>query len=75
MHKPAATVSTANEYPMSTQTVLSPANAAYLDALYEQYMADPASVDENLRAYFATLDQTDTPTSTAPLTSASIPLR
>jgi 2-oxoglutarate dehydrogenase E1 component len=30
-------------------------NAAFLDALYEQYLLDPASVDERWRTYFAQL--------------------
>jgi 2-oxoglutarate dehydrogenase E1 component len=30
-------------------------NAAFLDALYEQYLLDPASVDERWRKYFAQL--------------------
>jgi 2-oxoglutarate dehydrogenase E1 component len=30
-------------------------NAAYLEALYEQYLADPGSVSENWRTFFATL--------------------
>ena len=62
---------------MSTQSVLSPANAAYLEALYEQFLADPDSVDENLRTYFANFDQ-ETPTAapaTAPngTTPANVP--
>ena len=32
-------------------------NAAYLEALYEQYLSDPYSVAEHWRAFFATLPQ------------------
>ena len=34
---------------------LSPGNAAYLDALYERYLTDPASVDADWRQYFDAL--------------------
>jgi 2-oxoglutarate dehydrogenase E1 component len=40
---------------MSSKTVLSPANAAYLDAMYEDYTADPTSVDPQWGEYFRTL--------------------
>jgi 2-oxoglutarate dehydrogenase E1 component len=33
-------------------TPLSGANASYVEALYEQYLSDPASVDDSWRAYF-----------------------
>ena len=57
---------------MSTQSVLSPANAAYLEALYEQFLADPDSVDQNLRTYFATFDE-ETPTAAASAPTGSHP--
>ena len=57
---------------MSTQSVLSPANAAYLETLYEQFLADPNSVDQNLRTYFATFDE-DTPTAAASAPTGSNP--
>jgi 2-oxoglutarate dehydrogenase E1 component len=36
-------------------TPLSGANADYLEALYEQYLADPAGVDPDWRRYFDAL--------------------
>ena len=40
---------------MLEPTPLYGGNAAFLDALYEQYLLDPASVDERWREYFAQL--------------------
>ena len=40
---------------MLEPTPLYGGNADFLDALYEQYLRDPASVDERWRAYFAQL--------------------
>src|SRR5215472_12563885 len=40
---------------MLEPTPLYGGNADYLDALYEQYLRDPASVDERWRSYFAQL--------------------
>jgi len=40
---------------MLEPTPLYGGNAAFLDALYEQYLLDPASVDERWRKYFAQL--------------------
>jgi len=40
---------------MPESTPLNGGNAGFLDALYEQYLRDPASVDERWRAYFASL--------------------
>jgi 2-oxoglutarate dehydrogenase E1 component len=40
---------------MLEPTPLHGGNAAFLDALYEQYLLDPASVDERWRKYFAQL--------------------
>src|SRR5919108_3084069 len=40
---------------MLEPTPLYGANAEFLDALYEQYLRDPASVEERWRAYFAHL--------------------
>jgi 2-oxoglutarate dehydrogenase E1 component len=40
---------------MLEPTPLYGGNAAFLDALYEQYLRDPTSVDERWRAYFAQL--------------------
>jgi 2-oxoglutarate dehydrogenase E1 component len=40
---------------MLEPTPLYGGNAAFLDALYEQYLRDPASVDERWRNYFAQL--------------------
>ena len=40
---------------MLEPTPLYGGNAAFLDALYEQYLLDPASVDERWRRYFARL--------------------
>src|SRR4029077_20705355 len=40
---------------MLEPTPLYGGNAAFLDALYEQYLLDPASVDERWRTYFAQL--------------------
>ncbi len=37
-------------------------NGAYLDALYEQYLSDPASVAEGWRTFFATLPSFSAPT-------------
>ncbi|HYW92566.1 MAG TPA: 2-oxoglutarate dehydrogenase E1 component [Gammaproteobacteria bacterium] len=34
-------------------------NAAFVDALYEQYLRDPSSVDERWRAYFRGLGETE----------------
>src|SRR5882757_5830700 len=34
-------------------------NAAYIEALYAQYLENPDAVDESWRAYFASLDQPD----------------
>ena len=45
---------------MSDGTALSGANADYLDALYEQYLKDPASVSEDWRRYFGALDSEPT---------------
>src|SRR2546430_511289 len=42
-------------FPMLEPTPLYGGNAAFLDALYEQYLLDPASVDERWRKYFAQL--------------------
>jgi 2-oxoglutarate dehydrogenase E1 component len=41
---------------MNNATLLSPANAAYLDHLYEAYLDNPSSVDERWRQYFHGLD-------------------
>jgi len=40
---------------MLEPTPLYGGNAAFLDALHEQYLLDPASVGERWRAYFAQL--------------------
>jgi 2-oxoglutarate dehydrogenase E1 component len=40
---------------MLEPTPLFGGNAAFLDALYEQYLRDPASVEENWRRYFESL--------------------
>src|SRR6267154_3400653 len=42
-------------FPMLEPTPLYGGNAAFLDALHEQYLLDPASVGERWRAYFAQL--------------------
>src|ERR1700733_12157035 len=48
---------------MDATSFLSGANAAFLEGLYAQYLADPASVDESWRSYFAELgEQGLTPT-------------
>jgi 2-oxoglutarate dehydrogenase E1 component len=38
-----------------TSTPLAAGNAPYVEAMYEQYLADPASVDPKWREYFASL--------------------
>ena len=40
---------------MLEPTPLFGGNAAFLDALYEQYLRDPASVEESWRRYFESL--------------------
>ena len=40
---------------MTTQMILTPANADFLDALYESYLADPDSIDPKWRDYFRSL--------------------
>ena len=40
---------------MLEPTPLYGGNADFLDALYEQYLRDPASVDERWRTYFERL--------------------
>ena len=42
-------------YELWDNSQLAGENAAYLEQLYEQYLADPASVGENWRTFFATL--------------------
>ena len=42
-------------FPMLEPTPLYGGNAAFLDALHEQYLLDPASVGERWRTYFAQL--------------------
>ena len=42
---------------MDATSFLNGANAAFLDSLYAQYLADPASVDESWRSYFAELGE------------------
>ena len=42
-------------------TPLSGANASYVEALYEQYLRDPASVDAAWRSYFDALPSSDGP--------------
>ncbi|ASN81794.1 2-oxoglutarate dehydrogenase E1 component [Deinococcus ficus] len=37
---------------MTQQTIMSGANAAFIEGLYEAYLADPQSVDAEWRAYF-----------------------
>src|SRR5215472_5237561 len=46
---------------MLEPTPLYGGNADFLDALYEQYLRDPTSVDERWRSYFAQLAPGDTP--------------
>ncbi|NKC13351.1 MAG: 2-oxoglutarate dehydrogenase E1 component [Gammaproteobacteria bacterium] len=52
---------------MSDATVLSPANAAYLDAIYQSYLHDPGSVEPSWRDYFKSL-----PTTVAAQSKASV---
>ena len=42
---------------MAQPISVSSANSAYLEALFEQYQADPASVDAQWRSYFESLDR------------------
>ncbi len=52
---------------MLEPTPLHGGNAAFLDALYEQYLLDPASVDERWRKYFAQLAPAGTERAHAPI--------
>jgi 2-oxoglutarate dehydrogenase E1 component len=48
--------------PMLPATPLAAGNAAYIEELYERYLADPSSVAEPWRKYFASLGgQADRP--------------
>ncbi len=44
-------------FKLSRDTLLTGANAQYLDQLYARYLDDPASVDEQWRDFFASLQQ------------------
>jgi 2-oxoglutarate dehydrogenase E1 component len=44
---------------VSAATALAGTNASYLEALYESYLSDPASVDPAWRAYFENLPRVD----------------
>jgi 2-oxoglutarate dehydrogenase E1 component len=57
---------------MSDSTALSGANAAFLDALYEQYLHDPSSVDASWRTYFAGLDSPHAAADVGPALRADI---
>jgi 2-oxoglutarate dehydrogenase E1 component len=52
---------------MLEPTPLYGGNAAFLDALYEQYLLDPASVGERWRTYFAQLTPTGTERAHGPI--------
>ncbi|MBV8405362.1 MAG: 2-oxoglutarate dehydrogenase E1 component, partial [Gammaproteobacteria bacterium] len=57
---------------MLEPTALYGGNAEFLDALYEQYLRDPASVDERWRAYFAALGAAAGEQAHAPLRAALV---
>ena len=42
---------------LEATSFLSGTNAIFVEQLYEQYLADPNSVDQSWRDYFASLDQ------------------
>ncbi len=46
-----------SDAPQSSASFLSGANAQYLEALYARYVADPLSVSEEWRSFFAELDK------------------
>ena len=59
--------------PMLEPTALYGGNADFLDALYEQYLRDPASVDLQWRNYFASLGPAGGERAHAPVKAAIAP--